>query len=61
MKHPTIGLPWFTGACLGMAIADALVLVLQGTPMHDAATAPIMLSFLNCGAAGSLVARCIAR
>jgi hypothetical protein len=61
MKSLLSGMPMFTGACLGVVIADALVLVLQATPMHDVATAPILLSFVNCVAAGTLVARCMAR
>jgi hypothetical protein len=61
MRSLLNGMPMFTGACLGVVIADALVLVLQATPMHDMATAPILLSFLNCVAVASLAAWCLAR
>jgi hypothetical protein len=61
MKSLRSGMPMFTGACFGVVIADALVLALQATPMRDAATMPILLSFINCVAAGTLVARCLAR
>jgi len=61
MKSLRSRMPMFTGACLGIVIANALVLALQATPMHEVATAPMLLSFLNCVAAGTLVARCLAR
>jgi hypothetical protein len=61
MKPMRRDIPLVTGACLGALIAGALTLCLHASPFLGAAATPVLLSIANFVAAGSLVARCVAR
>jgi predicted Kef-type K+ transport protein len=61
MKPMRHDIPLVTGACLGALVAGALIFCLHVSPIVGAAAAPVLLSIVNFVAAGSLVARCVAR
>jgi hypothetical protein len=61
MKHLPNATPLVGGACAGALLAGVLALVLETTLTNGIATASVVQSLVNCAAAGSLVARCVAR
>lgn len=61
MTHLSKRKPFVTGACAGALLGGVLALALHASPMNGPARATVVLSLLNCAAAGSLVARCAAR
>ena len=59
MTHLTPTKPLLAGACAAILIAGVLALLLD-VKLIDGASAIVVPFLVNCAAAGSLVARCIA-
>ena len=69
MAHDRLGttkllshaIPPLAGACAGLLVAPFYALVLAAGLTDGVATATVVASFVNCAAAGSLIARCVVR
>jgi hypothetical protein len=61
MRHLSSAKLLLAGTCTGAMLASVLALLLDASLASAVPSATLVPSLVNCAAAGSLIARCIAR